>query len=717
MENYSNVSTEELIRMASKKDADAQVVLAYRFADDSYKEKNIPAAVEWGEKAFAKGKREVAPLLAKLYFYGDSNLHDTEKAFNYYSVGASLNDVECLCQLANEFYSGKNGVEQNNQMMYSCIAKALTLCGNDIALQGKVMYFMGNMYFYGFGVKRNIEEAVNYYLKSAALGNSNAYIALTMCYKEKNIPQKVRIYAEKACDCGDDATIEDAINAYNYATEQLSKNINCKTCKLSDVANACDRHIHDTIRKLNEGIAGYKKFDSEADRLIKNAQTFDKIGNYKKVYPTYERVADEYPHDFRGWYNMARVFTNNFAVYSIFSADGYGKLERSEYFENMLYAQRTVEACFENDLLKICDDYKNGCVDISIEELKNTLYTIYHAEDTAEKAAEYARKYEEKITYLYKNKPCNVTALALHVLMNVLNNDNIKKYNAKVKQHNASVDEKVEIKVNDYIIELAQKMKIENPRDYASNAQALQDIETDEDIQAQIAKYRNEQKASMEYYSEIENMAVCDVYDETTFGNDRPYMNYRPQNEYEYDDDFVDFAVAFAEKCSIQMRGYDAFYSPKRKKEYYEYIKSENAYDMLRLDYFNKFLLLKQKYTDMMPHKSRAFDELTEIVSEYIEIYSEYERTNSSGVLKQVFKGKELKEDKEDVKSAFDAVCVRMDGIMNKILANARSDINSLNAEYARICLNGDSNGIAYDESVFDDIIYKKFEKIKSNKV
>lgn len=715
MENYSRISTEELLRMATKKDVDAQAALAYRLADEQGDEEDLVSAVEWGEKAYARGRHDVAPLLARLYFNGEGVQHDMVKAFSY--CNESKDDIECLCILANEFYSGKNGIEKNDDNAFACISRALSICDNVDPLMGRILYYMGNMYLYGCGVKADVEEAINYYLSSASKGFSSAYIALAECYKKKNDPRKVEFYAEKAFLCADDSIVQDAMNEYKDATRLIAVELEITPCKLGEAAGAYDGEIHTAMESFDNKAADPRKFEDEANRLTRNAQTFDRIGNLKKVYPAYERLANEYPHDFRGWYNMARVFTNDFAVYSIFSVDGYGKLDCPEYYENMIYAQRTIEQNCENELLKICDDYKNGCVSLSVHELKNDLYAMFAGDDCADKIAEYARKFESKITYLYNNRPCNTTALALHVLLNVLNNDNIKKYNEKVRQHNQKLDEKVEGAVNDYIIELAQKLKIENPKDYASNAEAMQAIGTDKEAQEDILNYRNSQKAMLEYYSEITALTVCDVYDEDKFGEDRPYKGYQPHNECEYDDDFVDFAVALAEKCSIQMRGYKAFYSPEGIKKCEAYIASENVNDAIRLDYFNRASSLKQKYTDMQPDKSRAFEELVEIMSEYTEAYSAYERSNGSNVFKQVFKGKELKESKEGTKEAYDAAFVKLDDIKNKIIAGSRNEINALNNEFVSRYTQLDMSEFLYAEDSFIGIIIGKFEKLKNNKV
>jgi len=48
------------------------------------------------------------------------------------------------------------------------------------------------------------------------------------------------------------------------------------------------------------------------NRLIQNAETFMRLGNYEEAYRVYEKVSQTYPEDYRGWWGMIIVGTNNF---------------------------------------------------------------------------------------------------------------------------------------------------------------------------------------------------------------------------------------------------------------------------------------------------------------------------------------------------------------------------------------------------------------------
>ncbi len=716
MENYNNISTEELIRIA-KKDVDAQAVLAVRLAMGIGAQKNAGDALDWAEKAYSKGRTDMAPLIAKLYFEGEPGVKkDVDKAFKYYTIGANARNIECMCKLATEYYSGNNGQDKDDKKAFELVHGAVSVNDADEESQGLARYHMGNMYYYGIGVEHNVAEAVNWYLKALAKGCEDAYVGIMLCCKEQNAPDEMKYYAQKAC-VSESATIrEKGVEFYNEAVRTMAKQREFKGLKLSDYANGLDRDIHEIIRRLQENTSKYPGFDAEANRLEKNAQTFARIGNYKRVYPTYEHMAEEYPHDFRGWYNLARVFTDNFAVYSVFSVEDYGKIDKPEYCENMTYAQRTVEEYFSADLAGIIQRYRVGCVDISIEELKNTLYSFYYSENAQVSAAKYIRQYEEKLTYLYNNKPCVVTALALHVLLNILNNDNIDKYNDRVRKHNTTLDDKVNQKVDDYIIELAQRMRIEHPKDYANNDEAMEDIKRDKEIQAEIRAFREHKRAELEYYIEIHNLISSDVYDEHAFGEDRQYQGYKPAKAWEYDDSFVDFIVALAEKCGIHMRGYEAFYSPERLEKYNEFNSVLAKRDSVRLEYFDRFVSLRAKYSLLAEAEEASFGELAAVAGEYREIFEAYEKANNANVFKQVFKGKELKEDQADINQAYEIVSEKLNSVMEKVLELAKHDVAAINASVREKYPDVADSVIIYDDSDIDVLISRTFDNIKNNR-
>ena len=713
MEDFTNCSLDELLKFAAKKDVDAQAAAVARLLIEARGPKDYVLAAEYGEKAIAKGRVDIAPLVARLYFEGAGELkRDVEKALKYTQMGADARDVECLLRLATEYYVGANGVEKDDAKAFACLYNAVFANTDDTNLQGSVRYALANMYFEGRGVNKNVEEAINWYLKALSKRCTLAYVGLVKCYEEKNMPEQVAYYAKNLFNNGEDNIRELAVSAYNRAIDQIATKVPYKAPKLSEVSNDKDRSIHGVIHALDKKLSEYKDFEAEADRLVKNAQTYARIGNYKRVFPAYERVTDEYPHDFRGWYNLARVFTDNFAVYSIFSCEGYGKMEQAEYNENIVYAQRTVEAEFENELSDIKNKYEDGCIDISIAQMKNFLASAYSHDDPQGKVADFVRQYEEKIVYIYNHKPTVATALTLHLLLNVLENDSIKKYNEKVLQHNASLDEKVTKTVNDYVAQLAQQLKINNPKDYATNAEALEEVNSDPKLQQQVEEYKQKVKAGMEYYSTISGGTSIDTYDPESFGDQKPYSGYIPTKTEEFDDEYVDFIIALAQRCSIQMRSYEEFYTPERRRKIAEFEQSQALVDSARLEYFKQYLFLKGKYSAMTPQVEPLFDELADLTAEYENAYVEYDKARSSNVFMQVFKTKEQKEDREDVFQNYNALLARLDELRVKITARAHEEINSLNAEFISKYPSLGEDIATYNENIIDSSIRDKFKQI-----
>lgn len=713
MEDLTNCSLEELLKMAAKKDPDAQATAAARLVLEARGPKDYSLAAEYGEKAIAKGRVDIAPLVARLYFDGAGDLKkDVEKAFKYTQLGADARDIECLLRLATKYYVGANGAARDDAKAFACLYNAVFVSTDDTDLQGEVRYNLANMYYEGRGVAKNVEEAINWYLKALSKHCKLAYAGLAKCYEEKNMPEQVAYYSKNIFNHESDEVRAFAVSAYNRAIEQIAAKNIYKAPKLSDFSHSKDRSIHDAIHALDKKLSEYKRFDAEADRLVKNAETYARIGNYKRVFPAYERVTDEYPHDFRGWYNLARVFTDNFAVYSIFSCEGYGKMEQAEYNENIVYAQRTVESEFEAELCGIRNAYEDGCIDISIAQMQNFLANAYTLDDPQSKIADFVRQYEEKIVYIYNRRPSVVTALSLHLLLNVLENDNIKKYNEKVAQHNASVDEKVAKAVKDYVAQLAQQLKINNPKDYATNAEALEEVNTDPELQQQVAEYKQSVQSSMEYYSKINGGTSVDTYDPESFGYQKPYSSYVPTRSEEFNDEYVDFIIALAQRCSIQMRSYDEFYTAERRKKMAEFDQNQALVDSARLEYFKQYLLLKGKYSAMTPQIEPCFDELAELVAEYEKAYAEYDKARSSNVFMQVFKTKEQKEDREDVFQTYNSLVAKLDDLRVRITARAHEEVNALNAEFIQKYPDLGEDIATYNENIIDQAIRDKFKQI-----
>lgn len=85
--------------------------------------------------------------------------------------------------------------------------------------------------------------------------------------------------------CGSAFIVEKAIQNYNY-------------------------HITNNITAQNVIISG--KGEMEKERLLQNAQTNENFKEYNKALEIYTQVTEDYPDDYRGWYGLAAIITENF---------------------------------------------------------------------------------------------------------------------------------------------------------------------------------------------------------------------------------------------------------------------------------------------------------------------------------------------------------------------------------------------------------------------
>lgn len=85
--------------------------------------------------------------------------------------------------------------------------------------------------------------------------------------------------------CGSAFIVEKAIQNYNY-------------------------HITNNITAQNVIVAG--KGEMEKERLLQNAKTQMEFKEYNKAMEIFKQVAEDYPDDYRGWYGMATIITEDF---------------------------------------------------------------------------------------------------------------------------------------------------------------------------------------------------------------------------------------------------------------------------------------------------------------------------------------------------------------------------------------------------------------------
>lgn len=134
-----------------------------------------------------------------IYFYGNGETQNYEKALVWFGMAAAQGDVQAQFNLGLMYKLGL-GVGQNDATAAHCFCKAAML--GDAYAQCN----LGAMYYQGLGVVKNYEEAVNMYSMAAERGFSVAQSNLGGMYErgegvEKSITNAV-IWYQKAASQG-----------------------------------------------------------------------------------------------------------------------------------------------------------------------------------------------------------------------------------------------------------------------------------------------------------------------------------------------------------------------------------------------------------------------------------------------------------------------------------------------------------------------------------
>lgn len=91
------------------------------------------------------------------------------------------------------------------------------------------------------------------------------------------------------CDfCGSPYIVEKAIQNYNYYVTQNIK--------------------ADNINVTAKG-------EAEKERLLHNAETYTSFKDYDKALDIYKQITEDYPDDYRGWYGLVQIETENFELF------------------------------------------------------------------------------------------------------------------------------------------------------------------------------------------------------------------------------------------------------------------------------------------------------------------------------------------------------------------------------------------------------------------
>jgi len=252
-------------------------------------------AFEW----FFKSAKEVNKLaqysLANLYYFGNGVEKDLSQAFLWYQKSSSQGQPYALYSIA-QMYSNGEYVTANEEAAQKYYKEALSgfleLESNDKA-DNNLLYKIGSMYKNGLGINVDIDKAIDYFQRSAELGNRNAKRILAFEYfSGEHLGQDIEKGLAMLTECADNG---DTMSCYNlgriylFGSEGIEKNKEKAVewlTKSADDGNAYAQNILDNIEQFENAVLANTIFGMfiNLSRCIED--------DYKQKYKSVKRTVD-----------------------------------------------------------------------------------------------------------------------------------------------------------------------------------------------------------------------------------------------------------------------------------------------------------------------------------------------------------------------------------------------------------------------------------------
>lgn len=144
------------------------------------------------EEMVAQGNPEGYYFLGDLYINGLGVDKDPEKAFNLFKLGVENNDPKCYYTLGVCYLNGF-GTEVDFELAQSIFTNGYPLILEAANNNDPVAAFLiGNLYYYGYfkQIPQDLNQAIVWYEKSAALNYSRAAFILGLIYESGKLGVK-----------------------------------------------------------------------------------------------------------------------------------------------------------------------------------------------------------------------------------------------------------------------------------------------------------------------------------------------------------------------------------------------------------------------------------------------------------------------------------------------------------------------------------------------
>lgn len=203
LDNYRNADIATVTQHAEYGFAKAQAQLGYMFSKGIEVKQDYAAAVRWYRRAIKGGCARAMNNLGVYYSKGNGVVKDSDRAVELYRLSAS-NGYPLAKRNLGVMYRDGRGVPQDVQLAIEWLTEA-ALAPPSFLGDVAAMYAendLGDIYRHGkAGVKKDYEEALKWYRKSAHRGYSDAQDNLGLMFEfgygvEKDFAEAVKWYAK-----------------------------------------------------------------------------------------------------------------------------------------------------------------------------------------------------------------------------------------------------------------------------------------------------------------------------------------------------------------------------------------------------------------------------------------------------------------------------------------------------------------------------------------
>ncbi|MBE0700143.1 MAG: sel1 repeat family protein, partial [Acholeplasmataceae bacterium] len=148
--------------------------------------KNIMVAIDHFNQAANLGYADAYYFLGRFYGLGDGISLDAVKAIEHYEKGEAFGSAKCGYAMGLAYQTG-SGVDKNEDAAGVLFKKNFDVLMLEAdSLDPVSMFIIGTHYYYGFHVKKFILKAIEWFVKAANLGYSDAQYMLGMIYETIN---------------------------------------------------------------------------------------------------------------------------------------------------------------------------------------------------------------------------------------------------------------------------------------------------------------------------------------------------------------------------------------------------------------------------------------------------------------------------------------------------------------------------------------------------